>query len=350
MELAPEVRMRFVRSLLLVFLSFCWSLPLFAEPGVLPALGIDPKRVSVSGLSSGGFMAMQYGVAHSASVMGVGVVAGGPYDCRRFHDPLTLGWMSAAIAKCMTGAPSAAGSWKAARTFAKAGVIDPVANLKRQRLYLFSGKRDGTVSPPTMKAVRSFYRKARVAAANLLYVDDIPAGHAFISADIGNDDCGATGGHFIDRCLTNTGFYDQPREILGHIYGVLSAPPQTLSAAPEEFDQSRYAHFFAQMALTGRVYIPTSCRLAAGCALHIVFHGCMQSASLIGDDVYTGLGFNKWADGNRIVILYPQVDPTPVNLPGCWDWLGYTGAGFDLPGGPQMAAISAMIAQLEKAP
>jgi len=47
----------------------------------LPALGADPGRVSVSGLSSGGFMAVQYDVAFSASTIGAGIVAGGPYNC-----------------------------------------------------------------------------------------------------------------------------------------------------------------------------------------------------------------------------------------------------------------------------
>ncbi|MES2951251.1 MAG: hypothetical protein V4858_22180, partial [Pseudomonadota bacterium] len=47
----------------------------------LPALNAMALRTSVSGLSSGAFMSVQYGTAYSASVMGVGVVAGGPYNC-----------------------------------------------------------------------------------------------------------------------------------------------------------------------------------------------------------------------------------------------------------------------------
>lgn len=46
----------------------------------LPPLGVEPK-VTVSGLSSGGYMAAQFAVAFSASVQGVGVLAGGPYNC-----------------------------------------------------------------------------------------------------------------------------------------------------------------------------------------------------------------------------------------------------------------------------
>src|SRR4029453_10052611 len=48
----------------------------------LPALNIDKTQTTVSGLSSGGFMAVQLHVAYSATFKkGAGVVAGGPFYC-----------------------------------------------------------------------------------------------------------------------------------------------------------------------------------------------------------------------------------------------------------------------------
>jgi hypothetical protein len=47
----------------------------------LPKLGIDIDKTSVSGLSAGAYMAGQLQVAHSNSVIGAGIVAGGPYGC-----------------------------------------------------------------------------------------------------------------------------------------------------------------------------------------------------------------------------------------------------------------------------
>ena len=44
----------------------------------LPALGADLEATSVSGLSSGAFMASQFHIAHSRIVVGAGIVAGGP--------------------------------------------------------------------------------------------------------------------------------------------------------------------------------------------------------------------------------------------------------------------------------
>ena len=47
----------------------------------LPAYDADLTQTSVSGLSSGGFMAAQFEVAFSKSLVGAGIVAGGPFYC-----------------------------------------------------------------------------------------------------------------------------------------------------------------------------------------------------------------------------------------------------------------------------
>ena len=47
----------------------------------LPPLHADLSETSVSGVSSGGCMAVQFHVAYSGLVSGVGVIAGGPYNC-----------------------------------------------------------------------------------------------------------------------------------------------------------------------------------------------------------------------------------------------------------------------------
>jgi len=64
---------------------------LYAAAGFLPArssvaesllkLGANIKQSSVSGLSSGAFMAVQIEVAHASDIVGAGIVAGGPFAC-----------------------------------------------------------------------------------------------------------------------------------------------------------------------------------------------------------------------------------------------------------------------------
>src|SRR5205814_10688936 len=47
----------------------------------LDAYNADIKESSISGISSGAFMAVQFGVSWSSVVKGVGVIAGGPSYC-----------------------------------------------------------------------------------------------------------------------------------------------------------------------------------------------------------------------------------------------------------------------------
>lgn len=137
-----------------------------ADP--LPAYSADLQRTSVSGLSSGGFMAAQFDVAFSSRLIGAGIVAGGPFYCAgvsAFIPPAV-----AATTLCMQPigpAPSAADAWRAARMFAQRGEIDDPAALRGQRIYVFSGAKDTVVSTRVVDQTARFYTLAQVPAANL---------------------------------------------------------------------------------------------------------------------------------------------------------------------------------------
>src|SRR5215210_2036101 len=60
----------------------------------LPAIGASRDDTTVSGISSGAFMAVQFQVAFSGEVAGLGAVAGGPYLCAE-------GSVSIALGRCM---------------------------------------------------------------------------------------------------------------------------------------------------------------------------------------------------------------------------------------------------------
>jgi len=77
--------------------------------------------------------------------------------------------------------------------------------------------------------------------------------------------------------------------------------------------------------------------------------------------IYAQLGYNRWADTNRIILLYPQVDRSPsvgnipltaqINPNGCWDWWGYSQPfGFQLRHGLQIDTVRQMVARLEQQP
>jgi poly(3-hydroxybutyrate) depolymerase len=312
----------------------------------LPTLHAAPQRTTVSGLSSGGFMAVQYAVAFSSTVAGVGVVAGGPYNCA---------WVNlGGIETCMKGRPSGTASWAAAQGFAGLDQIDPVAGLANMRAYVFTGTRDEVVRPPVVAATRDFFAAAGIAGPNLAYVSTVPAGHAFIAPSFGNL-CGTNAAPYIDRCTVQRRVYDQPRAILQHLAGPLKPAVTALSTTVVPFDQREFASAATGLDDIGFVYVPKSCRSAAAgaCAVHVVFHGCKQGARSVGSDVYGSVGYNRWADANHLIVLYPQVtasDACPMNPEGCWDWWGYTGLNFQLRSGAQLAAVKAMVDRLTTAP
>ena len=72
----------------------------------LPRLKVDPAQVTVSGLSSGGFMANQLGYAYASTFKGVGVFAGGPYMCAG-HSNYTACMYNATISSTVAGSRSA---------------------------------------------------------------------------------------------------------------------------------------------------------------------------------------------------------------------------------------------------
>ena len=141
--------------------------------------------------------------------------------------------------------------------------------------------------------------------------------------------------------------FDQAGAILKQIYGTLNPPAATVGALVE-FDQAAYLATpeGKGMAGTGWLYVPRSCAESARCRTHIAFHGCKQTAELVGDAYTVGTGFNRWAETNNIVMLYPQAHDSPGNPNGCWDWWGYTGQAYATKSGVQMAAVHRMLLAL----
>jgi poly(3-hydroxybutyrate) depolymerase len=97
-------------------------------------------------------------------------------------------------------------------------------------------------------------------------------------------------------------------------------------------------------------YVPADCRSQPGCFVHVVFHGCKQGLAAVGDKFVKGAGFARWAESNRLILLFPQVRSGSFNPNGCWDWWGYSGRNFLERDAPQMTAVKRMIEALAAAP
>ncbi len=326
-----------------------------AEP--LPALGADPAATSVSGLSSGAYMAVQFHVAHSQSVIGVGVVAGGPYGCAESWLARTMPWLPGiawanamqAQYGCMQttmGAPNAARLAERAAALAEAGMIDPLEGLAQDPVYLFSGAGDDIVIEEVVAAAQDFYKAAGTPADKVEFLYGSPAAHAFVTQDVGSS-CGTAGSPFMNDCD-----YDQAGAILKLIYEDIDQRADAPAGRFVEFDQAEFLEDPTSlgMAEDGIVYIPPVCETGPGCRVHIALHGCRQHRGLVGTAFIEGTGYANWADEGRLIVVFPQTIDSPGNPRSCWDWWGYSATDFRSRNAPQIRALKAMVDRLTAPP
>ncbi|MCW5624293.1 MAG: hypothetical protein KIT73_06225 [Burkholderiales bacterium] len=304
----------------------------------LPALHARLNETTVSGLSSGAFMAVQFHMAHASIVRGAGVIAGGPWWCAQ-------GNASRATGECMQGEPDVGPLQARLEQVAATGRVDPPSALATTRVWMFSGYNDGVVRRGSMQALDAFYARW-VPSAQRFLRDDLPAGHAVATTDAGVP-CDVTGGDFIADCD-----YDMAGALLQFLLGRLEPPAAKADGHLIAFDQAEFVDSStrsAGLASTGYVYVPKTCAQGAECRVHVALHGCKQAQEAVGDAFLRHAGYNRWADTNRLIVLYPQARATwgvPLNPNGCWDWWGYTGAAYATRDGVQIRALRAMVDRL----
>lgn len=344
------------RSLCLasMLVALALSTHIRAEVVPLPAFNnVDIKETSVSGLSAGGFMAVDFGVAYSSFIKGAGIIAGGPYYCSR-------GDVNTATTVCScTGLPFfssckvAPGATHVQQLIditdqnSAAGTIDATSNLAKQKIWMFSGTADTLVPQPVMVDLETYYRHY-IDSGNIQFKKNIPAQHAMPTDFFGNA-CSKLGTPYINNCN-----FDAAGELLKWIYGgdLNAKNTGTLSGKFVEFDQSEFlddhnptAHGMANSAF---LYVPADCAKSANqpCKLHVVFHGCLQDPPNVQDKFVKDTGYNKWADTNHILVLYPQAAAKfPNNPNACWNWFDFDrdDPNFAKKDGRQMLAIKHMI-------
>ena len=309
----------------------------------LDALPIAAGSVTTSGISAGGYMAVQFHVAHSSLVNGVGVVAAGPYYCAENS-------LRHALGRCMQGDEPIAVDQLVGITseLALTDHIDPIANLASDRVWIFHGAADPVVAKPVVDALQAYY-ELLVDPRGVQRTDLAAAGHTFPTATKNLLDCGTTDTPFIGSCGV-----DGARQMLEHLYGSFGAQAAGVKRGTlQQFSQAAYATAADAdgFAARGWLYIPATCSgngAAGRCRLHVAFHGCKQGASFVNDAFVQQAGYLAAADAGGIVLLFPQVEPSyqPLNPNGCWDWWGYTGDEYATQAGPQITAVKAMVDDL----
>lgn len=212
-------------------------------------LRLDPGQISVSGVSSGGFMAHQLHVAHSDEIMGAGIITGGPYNCAQgdvnrgltvctafmaeegCKNFLFLG-MPGAEAYCTTTfyqgpepAPVGQEASEQAVAMARRSLDDTYANSAQGRIahpqgligdkvILIHGSLDTLLPVGVMDAVDQYYKgiyerehQSAPTENTLQYIKTLAAQHAvptdnLIRLKVGSQvgDCQAFGSPYLDYC------------------------------------------------------------------------------------------------------------------------------------------------------
>jgi poly(3-hydroxybutyrate) depolymerase len=295
---------------------------------------IDPDRVTVSGISAGGQMAHQLHVSYSDIFSGVGIIASGPFGCAD-------GSLATAMARCMgktDGAMPVAELAEGISNAAGQGLVADPENLADDPVWIFHGTLDTTVATQVNDATGALYAEF-VPADQITYVNDVAAAHIFPARGHGNA-CTAMQPPFVGDCD-----YDAAGEILKHLYTDLKAPVSEPETALTTVSLPGAAE--AGLSDTAYLFVPPACAEGEqACALHLVLHGCAQSAVTLGTDFMQQSGYLSWAQANDIVLAFPQVVPGALNPYACWDWWGYTGADYRWRNGKQMVVVTDWIKSL----
>lgn len=329
------MKLFFISAFALVSLNSAYSQTL----NKLPKLNVDKSSITVSGVSAGGFMAVQLHVALSSIFKGAGSAAGGIYWCSE-------GSAITAQQQCMKtpGSINTSNYVRRALNEAKANKIENLENLKTSKVFIYASKQDSIVNSGGSDRLYEFYTQF-VPKTRITYQNQIPSGHGWVTNNFGNS-CESQVTPWINNCN-----YDLAGEILKQFYGPLAVNRNSRNGLRSQlypFDQQEFQTQNSALYDYGYIYVPQNCMNHRSlCKLHVALHGCQMHPDAIQDKFAVNSGFNSWAEANNIIILYPQATKvSKVNPYACWDWYGYTGQNFANRNGPQIIAIQKMVYRL----
>jgi len=312
-----------------------------AFAAALASATVDPSTLTVSGISAGAAFAVQYQIAHSSKVRAAGIVAGIPFYCAQglsvmgafscMDSPLTINIAELNAEINMS---------------ASIGLVDPVANIEKHAVMLFSGIYDSVVNHGTMELLAVQYLELGV--HNIRTYFNYSAEHAWITNYWGNS-CGTLGLPYINNCgLDFAGeFLRMAWKHMGESFNEHRGTFNTTNL--RAFSQTTFGAdgLTNSLAATGYYYVPSKCGANSSkrCHVHLNFHGCTQDVGSVGTDYVKYTGLNEWAEANDIIVVYPQAVPNALldNPNACFDWWGYAGPGYANKDGVQMQIFESMM-------
>lgn len=302
------------------------------------ALKINLTQSSVSGLSSGGYMATQFHLSHSEIIVGAGIVSAGAYYCAK-NSIMTA--LNACVNKVSDTPNDPFSYFNQAQ---KEGLVAPASSFTDDKVWLLHGSLDKRIVRPVADALHTQYAKW-INQENLNYETDKDFAHVFPTMQNG-EDCKVSRPPFIGKCN-----FDAAGEILNFIYPnlkpALSSEDTYKQGKLVKFKQAELSNIKnTGMNEFGFAFIPNTCISGENCSLHVSFHGCNQSIDNVGNSFAKLAGFNEWAVNNNMIVIYPQTKKSnmmPMNPQACWDWWGYTDANYATKQGKQIQAVFEMM-------
>jgi len=282
-----------------------------AVPGTgspLDNLNINPDTIAISGFSSGGSFSTQFHVAFSKKISAVGVFAGDVYlattGMNQYGDLF----------------------WEEIAQMEQNGHIDPVENMKNDKIYIYHGKADSIVPyGDTLVEVEDFY-KHYVDSGNSIATKFIDgAEHGFPTTNQGGPCEALNSPNYISNCN-----YDGAYGVLSKALGSIEPKDEgDVDYVLKVFDQEAFfpeggTFMDTGMDVIGYVFVPDNCvNGTVQCHLHVHLHGCAQGRELIGESYARGTGFLPLAMKNNVVMVFPQARQTANNFAGCWNNMNY---------------------------
>ena len=278
------------------------------------------RRVTISGQSAGGSMAMQHLFAFAGSVDGAAIASGSVFGCGAFPKKSH---------NCYYGGIDVPATFKYIQDRHAAGLIDDPASLRNTAVHLFHGTKDVVVTQPCMSDVLE-QLKNYVSKDKIKVVFNTSASHVW-TLDHGTCACGAcswTGSN--ECCDVNNCAYDLSGDILRHIFGGVPVKPRATAPASNLRWVNQQAFLpekngtwtNAALMKWALVYVPTACQGAAvnDCKVHVNYHGCTRKKwqqRLLWERL---LDLNEYGEANDMIVVYPQAAGDNITGTGCWNW------------------------------
>lgn len=330
----------------------------------LPHLNAQ-KKVSVAGLSSGGFMANQYQIAYSNDVSSVAIIAGGSYFCAENSFQKASTTCINPTAKNMLPTPKQ--QQTIIKNFADKNLIDNPDNLKNHKVWLYTSKNDKSVVFSVMDNLNDFYndivyQDKQLADKQKQFIVSENAGHAWIS-NLAKNACET---HKVSPFINYCNGYDSAENYLQFFFpnqvsndknnSKNNTNLKNINGRFIKFSQSdlqkKYNIQNAEMANEGFAFIPKQCESKdsiekSTCAIHFVLHGCHQSYDMIDEQFIYQTGVWQYAEKYNLVLVYPQTKKSEKNPNSCWDWFGYSGENYTTKQAAQLKTFDAIVKELQ---